>query len=434
MLINERMKEKILEIAQLHCISIVSFLIYVFAKLFFVVRATGFAQKLILTSIRYYPSVKSISYLSTKYRQGFLNFEKQLSFPAEKKDAEGRAIILSSPYVHEGNLIKGVALLSFSHTFSFFLSSHYWEILNKNFAFILEPSWAGYADPDILHFAEKADHCIIQASEISDRFLINSLFPHVPCLDTGASNWVDHRKFENSPGAVDKEYDAIYVANLNPIKRVYRSVDYFCEAISKNSAFKAVIVCASWGTGSIGGISEYIREKGVQGNIKVLEGMSQEKLIDLERKCKFSILLSLKEGSNRVLFESMFVGIPVICLSENIGVNKTYVNEQTGILANDKNLSQALLFMAENYKKFTPRDWALNNITPEITTDRLKKAIDNWFSGSVNGNLKVKVNSPEVTYLDEKLDKKYINDLTFSRINEMESLEFVSELNIQLNG
>jgi glycosyltransferase involved in cell wall biosynthesis len=181
------------------------------------------------------------------------------------------------------------------------------------------------------------------------------------------------------------------------------------------------IVCASWGGGNQNDLTEYSKKLGVESNVIIYSGMTQSKLVELIRSAKCSILLTLKEGSNRVLFESMFANVPVICLSENIGVNKSYINASTGILTTNKLVPNALIYMTENYVRYEPREWALANISPDRTTQNLISIIKAWFPVEINIDLFVKINSPEVNY-------KYLENENSHKVLELlrksESLEF----------
>lgn len=387
------------------------------------------AIRYLLMSIRYSYYGPSQILFYKEFRD--FDFTRFLSKSTSKKDAVGRAIVLSAPYTDKAGVFrKGVMLLTFSHTFSFFIKHDNWDRLNRSFAFVLEPSWAGYADPDILAFAQTAEHCVIQASEIRDRIFINTIFPKVPCIDTGASNWIDDRffYFDKDRPAEEKEFDAIYVANLNPIKRVYRAIDAVKEAKKTKSDIKVAIVCAGWGSGSHDELRGYIAYQGVFDNLILFEGMAQDKLIGLVLSSKCSILLSLKEGSNRVLFESMFLDVPVICISENVGVNKSYINAQTGLLVSDKLVDKALCFMADHYTRFSPRRWAMRTISPEVTTNNLSELLNGYYGADLNCKLEVKVNSPEVQYSREDLNDCHFLDKLLESRTDADFLENCRQL------
>lgn len=68
-----------------------------------------------------------------------------------------------------------------------------------------------------------------------------------------------------------------------------------------------------------------------------------------------NILLSLKEGSNRAIFEGFFANTPAIVLKSNIGVNKSYINEQTGRLIREDELPEALVEFRSSFSRYSPR-------------------------------------------------------------------------------
>ena len=216
----------------------VSVLMFLLGLFFSVLGMKKKAVTLFLASVRYSYLSWSSTFLFKKFRT--YDYLPLASRPATSEDARRRAIVLSCPKIDGDNCIKkGVILITFSHTFSYFILNEQWGILNKYFAFVLEPSWAGYADPDILAFAQKTECCVIQAAEINDRIFLNRMFPQVPCEDTGASNWIDSDFFIKPKGyGVEKEFDSVYVANLNPIKRVYRAIDIAGKAVIKNKNYK----------------------------------------------------------------------------------------------------------------------------------------------------------------------------------------------------
>ena len=90
----------------------------------------------------------------------------------------------------------------------------------------------------------------------------------------------------------------------------------------------------------------------------------------------------------------MSCNTPVVCIYENIGVNKEYINQYTGKLVYDKFLEDALLDMKENYMRYKPRKWLTKNISAEKTTELLRETIPN------QSEIFVKINDPEVCYKD----------------------------------
>lgn len=320
----------------------------------------------------------------------------------EIKEAAVRTIIIQWPDVREDGVSKGILLITFTKTFSFYLRNVDLVELNRYFHIVLEPSWSGYADPDIIGFVGRLESVLVQASEIEDRVLLNS-FPQtfIP-VSFGASDWVDSKLFEKKASA--KLYDSIYIANTNPIKRVKRYLDAIKRMVrSGRTDYVGCLVCAAWG-GAQDLINKMVDGYGLHENIVLKFSLDRSQVIECLNESKVNILLSYKEGSNRSLFESIFCDTPVICIRENVGVNKAYINEFTGLLIADMQLEDTLLWFKDNYKNFSPRSWAIENIDPRVTTSKLKSVIDQrQVSGAAKASLAdvyVKTNNPEVSYFD----------------------------------
>ena len=433
MIISSRQKERLHSALLLHWAPLIGYALYTFARLLVLMGARARGGKYCMAAIRtsYHPS--AIAFLHRLTSSGVLDLRTLISPAVHRKEIEGRMLVLAEPKVVDGKLKKGVLLIKFTTSFSYFLQVDVWNHVNKYFLFVLEPSWAGYADPDILAFLAAADHCIIQATETRDRALINTLFPDIPALDIGSSNWVDTTTF-SSGAMAEKLYDVIYVANLNPIKRVYKALDVFSEIAERDSTFKAMLVCAHWGSSDLGEIKTYLVNKDLQNHVVLTGGIKQSELVTILQKSKVSVLFSLKEGSNRSLFESMFADIPVLCLSENVGVNKAYINDRTGILCSDGCVASCLEYMYAHYDKFDPRAWAMEHISAECSTAKITALIARRYPDIVNTDLQVKVNSPEANYRDHGVSKQKVNAYVLDNTNLSNRDLYVAELARMVRG
>jgi hypothetical protein len=313
-------------------------------------------------------------------------------------EAALRSIVVKWPVYTGEKIEKGVIVVTFTKTFSYYIRSINLPEMQKHFCLVLEPSWSGYADPDIFFFYTKHNDVVISCSEIEDRILLNCFRETFIPVTFGASDWVDYRRF--SPLKVDKVYDSIYIANTKPIKRVKRYLDAVRNIVDSGlSEYKALLVCASWGGGELL-VKDLVSRYSLENNIELKFSLGMNDLIHCLCKSKVNVLLSYKEGSNRSLFEAIFCDVPVICLSENVGVNKSYINECTGMLIPDLFLEQALIWASRNSGKFTPRAWAMNNISPEVSTSKLAGALHLEAMDDAVGPMLVKTNNPEVSYFD----------------------------------
>lgn len=106
-------------------------------------------------------------------------------------------------------------------------------------------------------------------------------------------------------------------------------------------------------------------------NMIYYENMSSSSVNTLLNKSKISVITSLMEGGNRACFESFFADVPVIILDENMGIPKHYFNNETGIVCKECELHTAIMHMLDHCSNFTPRKWALSNISPKITAEKM---------------------------------------------------------------
>jgi glycosyltransferase involved in cell wall biosynthesis len=326
-----------------------------------------------------------------------------------------RVLVLNNPFIEDDLIIKGVVLIKFTHTFAYYLNVIDVQNLSKYFHIVLEPSWAGYAIPEILCWSQLDEKVLVESSEVTDFDFLSQLETNLLPVRFGSSDWVDPRVFKSLD--LEKEYDAIYIANFNYIKRHH----IYFKALSKLKAenFKAALVCGEWGSGKKD-IERLIEYYELQDVLDVFFGLSQADLNVLLNKSKVNVLLSLKEGSNRAVFEGFFANVPGIVLKTNIGVNKNYINDCTGLLIDEADLVSTLRFFRKNYMTFSPQQWALEHISPILTT---KKLIDALYGPEAIDDIEhwghktaPKVNKPEAGYYYDSdkgrfLDSKTLIDL-----------------------
>jgi glycosyltransferase involved in cell wall biosynthesis len=238
---------------------------------------------------------------------------------------------------------------------------------------------------------------VVEATEIQDFRFLESLNSNLIPVSFGASDWVDFRIF-NPVESAKKAYDSIYVTSYHPIKRHH----VFFKALSEigDPTYRAALVFGQSGDAKkeIGQLIDYYN---IRNNVTIYERVSQQQLNTILSEAKVNVLLSLKEGSNRSIFEALFTNVPGIVLKNNLGVNKSYINEMTGRLINESELAQVLQEFRTTWMKYSPREWALKNISPLITTRKLSETLQRCAreKGELwSKDIVPKVNAPEVEY------------------------------------
>ena len=337
-----------------------------------------------------------------------------VSEPPTMQEVTSRFLVVRWPsYDRDNELSKGILIITFTRTFSFFLKNVDIARLQIYFHIVLEPSSSGYFDPDILLWNKKAEFPVfIQSSEITDMASIDSLCGCLVPISIGASDWVDYRIF--SPLDEDRVFDSVYVSSTLRLKRSHRYLKAI-HNIKKQGMhdYKGALICAKWGD-NVDEIKSLFKHYNIESNCELLFGLNKTELRKILCQTKLNMLLSKKEGSNRSLFEAMFCDTPVLALADNVGVNKSYINEFTGILAWDYNLENVLLSMRNKWVHYRPRDWAMNNISPEVTMEKLCRVIAHTANDKKivedlkqNKNIFYKVNRPEIEYLNYLAFDKY---------------------------
>lgn len=311
-----------------------------------------------------------------------------------------RSIILKKPLFNDQLCIeKGVVLVKFSETFVLYLKHVNCELLFKEYHLILEPSWTGHALEEILGWCKYRNHKVyLQTADVPDHDFIKSLNSNLVPMRIGSGEFVDYRIFNPSGSA--KEYHTLCVANSLHYKRVYAYLAMVKKILAVRPNFKAALVCANRGHHKEH-IKKLIHLMSLSESLEFIEHVSQDKLNAIMDRSCLNILMSYREGSNRVLFETLFADIPSVLLKNNIGINKDCFNPNTGKAVDEKNLTADVLDILDNIQKFTPRAWALANISPEISTKKMIETIQNTEYGGKKFTMPyyVKVNNPEASYM-----------------------------------
>jgi hypothetical protein len=255
--------------------------------------------------------------------------------------------------------------------FNAFLRRYDVPRLARDYYLVLEPEWAGYCKPEILAYA-KVDSLdvVIEATEQLDFAFIKALDSHFIPVDFGASDWLDPEIFHPIPGTL-KKYDCLMVCDWFNYKRHYALL----RALSKIRGHNLKALFVSNATGIVDTLRKVARYYGVLDNITFMQCLPPERLNVLYNESKVNVLLSYKEGSNKTLFEGMFANTPAILIESNIGVNKRYINDETGTLINESDLPETLVMFSRQYARFNPRQWALDNISCQRTTEKLNATL-----------------------------------------------------------
>lgn len=284
-----------------------------------------------------------------------------------------RILVVKSPSGAE----KGLVSLDYSFVFPLFARCFDVPAIARRYHILLEPSWSGYCDLDILCFAAYDFPVFVQAYEPRDRDFVSRLGSNLIPVETAANWWVDHRVFRPLPG-VTKDADVIMVASWARFKRHAQLLAALRQLRDRGEWLQTILIgyANDW---SREGIHDVARYYGVADQVEMYERISSEEVNRHYNRAKVNVVWSRREGVNRAIVEGFFAGVPgVVRLGFNYGYRYPYINERTGCFASEADLAGKLLEMARGAAGLSPREWVLENMSPQIATRIVDRAIGSW--------------------------------------------------------
>lgn len=304
-----------------------------------------------------------------------------------------RLLVLKAP-ASRGE--KGVLFVMFSETFRLLHSCINLEKLLEDYTLVLEPSWSGYCGPDLLDFAREADKIFVLAAEAGDFAFLQRLSSNLIPVGLGPCDWVD-------PAAAapylanPKEFDIVMNSMWASLKRHYV---LFRMLASGTRHYKVALIGTEWLGKTRADIDRLADFYGVADRLTILERIPYEKVMDVTCRSRVSVLLSLKEGSNRAIAESIFCNVPVVVLRNHVGGIKKNVVPQTGLLTDERNLESAITQLLHG--SIHPREWGMEHISCYKSSAKLNAILrDHALSDGRpwTRDIAGRSNSPESTYV-----------------------------------
>jgi hypothetical protein len=305
------------------------------------------------------------SYIASKeaelYRREFRSYGVEhclrMRYPkeADSEERQGDLLVLK-PYM--GKQENGVIFVQYNDSISKLCAIYDIQEMARYYRFVIEPSTWGYQDAAFLLLFGLETDVIIEAQYESDYCYIKEMGGNFYPIRLGAGDWVDPDSFK-CEDTIEKKYDVIMVASWLKLKRhelLFNTVSRLGGAINR----VALIGYPS----SDRTMKDVIRESDqyeITHLIDFYENLSPGEVGELLRISKVSLMLSKREGANKAIYESFFSDVPVILSSSNVGVNRDHINHFTGMIAEDWELPEKVAYMVDNYKCFSPREWALKN-------------------------------------------------------------------------
>jgi len=291
-------------------------------------------------------------------------------FEEPERILRSRLLVLKSPKPNE----KGVIVVDYSFALPILLRFFDVNKIATKYYLVLEPSWSGYCDLDLLCYAKYDFPVFVQAFEPRDAAFIEYTRSNLIAVPTSTNWWVDHRVMKPCPG-VSKDVDAIMVASWARFKRHHQIFLALGRLRRRGIGLKVVLVgyptdCTR------DDIFRLARYFDVDKQLELYEWLSPEQVNQHLNRAKVNLVWSRKEGVNRAIIEGMFAGVPCILREGfNYGYDYPYINGKTGCFSAEDDLPDRLCWMIENYQLFSPRDWASENMSCQQATKIIRDAI-----------------------------------------------------------
>jgi glycosyltransferase involved in cell wall biosynthesis len=281
-----------------------------------------------------------------------------------------RIIILKSPAPRE----KGIVLIDYS--FAFPVVAKFFDLarIAERYHVVIEPSWSGYCDLDVLCYAPYGFPVFVEAFEPRDAAVLRTVSTNLIPVATSANWWVDHRLIRPLPD-VPKDRDLVMIASWSAFKRHAR---FFAalRTLRRRGHRLSVTLIGYPIDCQLTDIAREAEYYGIRDQVELFEWLSPEEVNVHLNRAKVNVIWSRREGVNRVIIEGMFANVPCILREGfNYGYAYPYVNEATGRFANDDTLPDVILELLGSYEQYSPREWVMANMSCQKATDILAAAV-----------------------------------------------------------
>lgn len=314
-------------------------------------------------------------------------------------ERQGDLIVLK-PYDPQSGE-RGVLMLMYSEAVLTTAAVYDLGAMASEYMFVLEPSSWGYQDARFLLYLGSDLDVLIQSPRYADFEFIQGLHTNLVAVRVGAGEWVDPAIFQAREQVNPAAYDVVMVAAWDPLKR--HEVFFRAAAELKRERplrFALIGYDMGWTREPIEAL---LHQYDLRAEATIYENIPHAEVARIVADSSVSLLLSQREGASRAIYESMFCNTPIIVYRHQCGVNLDHVNRQTGLLADDHELADAIKTVLDNADKFDPRGWALANAGYHNATNKINQALAEMASNRGypwTRDIVAKKNAPNLRYAE----------------------------------
>lgn len=337
-----------------------------------------------------------------------LEHRARLRFPNDNDPERQGDLIILKQYDPASREL-GVLLVKYSEAILAMPAMYDLGALASRYMLVLEPSQWGYQDSRFLLYAGSDLDVLVQSPRRPDFEFLESLNTNLVPINVGSGDWGDPALFQPRESGKEAQYDVVMVAAWDPLKRhevFFRAAARIKRENGRALRFALIGYNMGWTREPI---ERLLRQYDLERDCEIFEDIPHVEVARILADSRVSLLLSLREGSNKSIYESMFCGTPIIVYRHQRGMNLEHVNARTGLLADDDELTEAIKDVLDHAGEFDPRGWALENVgyvNSSKKIDAALKAMSNDRGRSFT-RIVAKKNGPHLRYADAGLYQEF---------------------------
>lgn len=271
-----------------------------------------------------------------------------------------RSIILKNPSA-DGE--KGVILLTAEYNWLKLLATGDLRRFDSEFTVLFSAGWSPL-DYSLLGLALKklTGPVYVEPGNFGEVAQIEALHPRIRCLPTLCSAWIHPGLFRPRPVA-ERKIDLLMVANWAPFKRHW----HFFSALERMPpGLRVTLIGQPDGPFRLDRVEREARDF-CRRKVEFVQNLPVERVYEYMGDSRALAIFSRQEGPCVVVTEAMFADTPVAMLADAHIGSRAYINPETGVLLDDRNMAKQLLALVRRGPELQPRRWATENVSCHVS-------------------------------------------------------------------
>lgn len=298
---------------------------------------------------------------------------KQIGWKRFDRDLVSKALdksIILKPPTDDGE--KGVLYVSFEQNWLRLIKHYDLPKLLQRYFLVVASSWS---PPDFpAHWALACigpDPVFLQISNLSDVQLHQRFHHSIQPLPIMASDWINPEFYNPRPQRL-REIDILMVAGWSHLKRHW----LLFRALRRMRRDLRVVLIGQESEGrTADDVWREAKAFGVADRIEMVRDATIQVVTEHQCNSRISVALSAREGSCVVVTESFFADTPVAMMDNAHIGSRAYINRQTGVALRRETMPAQLSELIEQRESYSPRAWAMANITCFHSTKTLNSIL-----------------------------------------------------------